>query len=99
MIKKIGKIGKINQVARQHIADISEMLGLTRCALQLIPECQGEAHAPAHRHPRVWYRSCPEKLWDFKQWIEACTNCHTYLDQKLSAEESEAVFIRVRGAE
>ncbi len=101
MIKKLGKIGKINQDARRHIAEISERLGLTSCALQLIPECQGEAHAPAHRHPRIWYRPFPEKLWAFEQWIEACTNCHTFLDDRsvTSEEESEEIFMRIRGPE
>lgn len=99
MIRKIGKIGKINRIARQKIAEIAEREGLDRCALKLAPDCWGEAHGPAHRHPRVWYRSCPEKLWDKKQWIEACNVCHQVLDYELSAGQAELIFMSIRGPE
>lgn len=97
-MKKIGRVGKANLVARQKIAEICEYEQLTRCLLRF-DVCTGEANDPAHRHPRVWYRRKPELLYDKKQWIEACRSCHYHLDNVLSAEESENVFMKIRGEE
>jgi hypothetical protein len=99
MIRKIGKVGRANQFARKKIAQYCEANNMTNCELGLVDSCYVEAHAPAHRHPRVWYRSCPEKLYDPIQWVPACTNCHNYLDNVLSADESEEIFLRLRGPE
>ena len=94
-IRKIGKIGVSNQVARKRIAEIAEEKGIDRCEL-----C-GSAFgiAPAHRHPRSWYKGDAELLSDFRQWIALCAMCHEILDNrsKTSKEESEMTFVRLRG--
>ena len=98
-IRKVGKIGEINRIARQKIAEYSELMQLTQCELKLTHQCMGEAQAPAHRHERVWYRSCPEKLWDPKQWVGACHNCHQVLDYYRTKEEKDQIFYALRGSE
>lgn len=99
MIRRVGRVGRANLIARKKIAEYCEAHQLTRCELVLTHECMGEAHAPAHRHARVWYRSTPEKLYDPKQWIPACQSCHFILDTQLSRAESDAIFNRLRGVE
>lgn len=101
MINKIGKVGRANQFARQKIAEISEMNGIDYCELGISTSCYGQGHAPAHRHERVWYRKHPELLYDIRQWLSACTPCHTRLDDRslTTEEESEAIFMRIRGPE
>lgn len=98
-VKKVGKIGEINRIARQKIAEYSELMGLSQCELKLTHACWGEAHAPAHRHDRVWYRPTPEKLWDPKQWVPACNACHAILDYERTKEEKDQIFYALRGAE
>lgn len=97
----MGKVGRANRFAREKIAEISEENGLDYCEVQISPACYGEAHAPAHRHERVWYRKSPDLLWDIRQWLACCTNCHTALDDRslTTEEESEAIFLRIRGPE
>ena len=97
-MKKIGKIGKINIEARKKIADMCESENLNYCELNISIACFKTAYlAPAHRHKRIWYRKCPEKLHDRKQWLIACINCHDKIevDKKLTEE----VFLKLRGKE
>lgn len=101
MIHKLGKIGKINQKTRGEIAQIAMEKGIDYCELGISTSCYRQGHAPAHRHPRVWYRQHPELLSDFRQWLAACTPCHTRLDDRslTSEDQSEEIFMRIRGPE
>jgi hypothetical protein len=92
-MKALGKIGKINVKARKEIARIAEEKGITRCEIQYNDRCMGEAHAPAHRHSRTWYRSQPELLSDYSEWVGACQYCHSIMDATKAQEE---VFERLR---
>ena len=58
----------------------------------------GEAHAPAHRHKRIWYYDkADNRLSDFDQWIGCCQNCHTRMEK--DARLTETIFVEVRGIE
>jgi hypothetical protein len=87
----------LNKIARQHIADICERNGWVACRLGFAG-CWREAHAPAHRHERNWYKGKPpELLWAVAQWVPACTPCHQVLDHKMSKAEREALFVSMKG--
>jgi hypothetical protein len=88
---------KINAKARKKIAEKAEELQLTRCELKLAG-CMGNAHAPAHRHKRSWYKGRPDYLlWDIGQWVAACQSCHHKIefDKELTAK----MFMQLRGEE
>lgn len=96
-MRKIGKRGKINQKARDKIAEICEYTGLEYCEAKL-DGCMQQAHGPAHRHGRVWYYDKPDDwLWNIAQWIASCQKCHMTIDQKMSKEECEEFFVKMRG--
>ena len=97
-MKQVGKIGRINARERAKIAEICERENLVVCLFQL-EDCMNDAHAPAHRHDRVWYRPNPSLLSNIKQWIEACQNCHSIVDNEMSTEEKEELFQLIRGDE
>ena len=51
-----------------------------------------------HRHKRKWYYDKPEELlWDNKQVLLGCANCHDRLEKnkKLTVD----VFLKLRGKE
>jgi len=54
--------------------------------------------APAHKYPREWYRSKPELLSDYHQWIIGCQYCHQILDDrsKTTEEEKDEIFNQLR---
>lgn len=103
-MNQVGKIGKINQKANKHIAEMFMQKGIYYCeACRVLAEL-GYLKKPclqsgtnAHRHGRVWYRSKPELLWDFKQVIFACMYAHPFLDANPSIKEK--VFMILRGKE
>lgn len=77
---------------RDKIAKICKDNNLTRCMLKL-PGCMGEAHAPAHRHERNWYRGKDSDLLSAPdQWVEACQSCHDFIDKKISKQKREDIF-------
>lgn len=94
-LKRIGKIGKRNQEANKiNYGRFAEM-GIDRCEL-----CGGTfGLAAAHKHPREWYRSCPELLSDESHVLYLCVECHEKLDNrdKTSKLESDEIFERLRG--
>lgn len=93
-----GKIGLINRSERNKIATIAENLGLSYCEIAF-DGCWHEAHAPAHRHERLWYRGQTHLLSALQQWLSACNQCHDYLDNHMTKEEREVVFMTHRGVE
>lgn len=95
-MRQIGKIGKINLKANKKILEMFEDNDISHCEINL-PGCDNFFLQRVHRHKRVWYRSCLEKLWDFKQVVCGCQSCHEKLekDRKLT----ESTFLRLRGEE
>ena len=96
MIKKIGKIGKLNIKANHRIEKLFMDKGIYYCELKLTC-CTRGGDTPAHRHKRHWYRGQPDKLSEFKQVALACIKCHQMIEQSKSLTES--VFMRLRGKE
>ena len=86
---KIGKVGKNAIEANKEIKKICDEKGIHSCEIKLNSNCWGsnELH-PAHKHKRIWYRSCPELLSDYSQWILSCHYCHEQLEpnRKLTLE-------------
>lgn len=96
-MKHIGKIGRLNQKANREIDRILDSKGIMSCEIGL-PGCTGTwGLTRAHRHKRVWYRSQPEKLWDFQQFALCCLHCHEQIERW--AELTEEIFQRLRGDE
>jgi len=94
-LNKIGKIGRINLDANKKLKDIYFALGINRCEVGLencMPTFGLSWH---HRHKRVWYRSCAEKLSEFNQTLLVCPSCHSALenDPILTSE----LFTNLRG--
>ena len=86
---KIGKVGRNAINANKEIKRICDEKGIHSCEIKLNGNCWGSSEIhPAHKHKRIWYRSCPELLSDFNQWILACPYCHEKLeyDKKLTLE-------------
>ena len=86
---KIGKVGKNAINANKIIKKICDEKGIHSCEIKLNSNCWGsnELH-PAHKNKRIWYRSCPELLSDYSQWILSCPYCHEKLEpnRKLTLE-------------
>jgi len=97
-MKKIGKIGKINIEARKKIAEIAEDMNINYCELNFKGCMRTFGVAPAHKYPREWYRSKPELLSDYHQWIIGCQYCHQILDDrsKTTEEEKDEIFNQLR---
>jgi len=76
MINKIGKIGKRNIVANKELKKNFEEAGIMRC------EVTGKTWALtfAHRHKRIEYRSCPEKLSDLNEVLLLTVNVHNLIE-------------------
>ncbi len=86
---KIGKVGKNAIEANKEIKKICDEKGIHSCEIKLNSNCWGsnELH-PAHKNKRIWYRSCPELLSDYSQWILSCPYCHEQIEpnRKLTLE-------------
>jgi hypothetical protein len=96
-LKQIGKIGRINMVANEHLTEMFVDQGINACEVRL-PGCLIQSFLdPAHRHRRWWYRSRPKLLYSYDQVICACRRCHTKIDQ--NKELLEKVFDHLRGPE
>lgn len=93
-LNRIGKVGRRNQEANKINYGRMNDLGITHC--ELCPSSFGLAGA--HKHPREWYRSCPELLSDESHVIYLCQKCHDRLDDRsiTSKEESDETFDRLR---
>jgi hypothetical protein len=94
---KQGKIGKINAKANREIDRILDAKGIMYCEVRLEGCAPAWALTRAHRHKRIFYRSQPEKLWDFQQFALVCIFCHEKLE--VDAELTEETFQRLRGNE
>jgi hypothetical protein len=93
-LKKIGKQGTINLEANKEIHKMFRNKGIVRCEAWF-PKCLVDWTLQfAHRHKRIWYKKCPEKLYDFNEVILACQNCHTKLEN--NKELTEETFKKLR---
>lgn len=96
-MKQIGKIGRLNQLANRKLKALFEEKEIRWCEIGL-PGCtRTSALSYAHRHKRIFYRSCPEKLHDWKQVILSCINCHNFIEQDVVF--TERLFLGLRGPE
>jgi len=96
-MNKIGKMGWLNVKANKKIDKIFIQKDIFFCEARLENCTGGMGLTRAHRHKRIWYRSQPEKLHDFKQVILCCLSCHQKIEK--SAEETEELFMKLRGKE
>lgn len=92
-LRKIGKIGEANILARKKIAVIAEEKGLNYCELQL-KGCMNWPLAPAHRHKRAWYKGNAELLAAYEQWVSACQHCHNIIENQ--PDFTEKLFLKLR---
>jgi hypothetical protein len=85
---------QINRTQRQKIATICRDKGWTTCRFNL-PGCMIEAHDPAHRHERDWFKGKdPNLLSALDQWLPACRHCHEIIDNKMTKQEREELFVK-----
>lgn len=87
---------KINLEARREIATTCREYGWTYCMLHL-PGCTGSANDPAHRHKRIYYKHNPKLLYDVRQWLPACRNCHNIIEKDRNL--TQLLFNLLRGEE
>lgn len=110
MIKKLGKIGKINQIVRNINNKKLDERGINYCEVyQYLPDNYKNVHnnifiGIAHRHNRDWYKTRfqfkedhVKRLTDIKQICRACQGCHQFMDEQ--PEIRENVFVSLRGEE
>lgn len=94
-MKRIGKIGKRNIEANKKLKEM--FAGTEYCEIRL-PGCMRTWPLQfCHRHKRIYYRSCPDKLSDYKQVVVGCQACHDKIEN--SRQLTEEVFLRLRGDE
>ena len=93
-LKRIGKIGEANILARKKIAEIAEEKNINICEIKLKGCLPNYFLAPAHRHKRAWYKGDVDLLSDFNQWVCACVVCHNTIEHNETL--TEEVFKRCR---
>ena len=82
-----GKVSKNNALARKKIAEIAEERDIDKCEIGFDGCSEHYTLAPAHRHPREWYRADVDKLSDYNEWICCCVSCHNKLDNDNNLKE------------
>lgn len=96
---KLGKIGKINQIAKRKLIKLYRNKGIRYCEARIPGICNGMYTTFAHRHSRIWYRNQSKLLSSFGQTILICQACHTFIDHPLNKKFKEGLFLRLRGEE
>ena len=103
MMKKIGKIGKVNQKVNKRLKQMYEEIGIRDCEINL-SGCDNWFLQFVHRHKRNWYKEqtgsleeLEDALSSYYQTCLGCNHCHQIIekDAKLTSE----VFARIRGEE
>lgn len=90
----MGKRTKLNAKANRKLKEIFCKQGISLCEVRL-KDCWVTSVTFAHRHKRVWYYDKPDELlWDLKQVILACPECHRKLEY--DKELTEETFKRLR---
>ena len=96
-MRKKGKQEKINIKANILLKKLFEENDIRSCEINL-PGCMKTfALSYAHRHKRIFYRSQPEKLSEWKQAILSCIRCHQICEA--DSELTEDIFMKLRGEE
>ena len=99
-LRKIGKIGRINQKVPRKARQVLMDHGKYTCEIRIPGKCTGYADTVAHRRKRNDYKGHPDYpaiMWDFKQIAWACLRCHIEIEQ--SKELTEEKFMELRGPE
>lgn len=85
MIKKLSKGAQ--EKRKKELQQLYYDKGIVRCELKMPPTEHNPQRclfdwtlAFAHREKRVYYKSCPEKLWTFEETVLACTVCHSRIE-------------------
>lgn len=92
----MGKITERNKNANKMLKKLYLEKGINYCEVGF-PGCLVSSFLTfAHRHKRVAYLSCPEKLYAFDETVLACVSCHEKME--VSRELTEKVFSKLRGS-
>ena len=88
---KLGKISNINIIASKKAKQTLETHGITKC------EVTGSTNflTIAHRFKRIYYRNCPELLWDINHILLLRQDIHDGIEHDRDA--TEKLFIEKRG--
>ena len=99
MIKKIGKIGKLNRKENSKLKQLWIDKDIRWCEFDEVHVCNfGLFPENAHRHKKTWYRGKPDELrWSFNQVAKICNFSHNYIE--FNAKRTVAFFKRLRGPE
>lgn len=93
-LRKIGKVGRANQMANQKIKQFCTDHNIQGCEVKL-PGCTNIFIFPAHLYSRHYLRSSPDLLSNPDQYVMACEYCHRQLDDNMTQEEKQIEFDRV----
>ena len=97
MIKKIGKIGKLNQKANRKLKQLWIEKDIRYCEYPTSHLCtQGMGLQNAHKHKRVWYRNKPGLLFDYGQVVRVCQRAHDLMET--NRRHTLVIFKRLRGS-
>ena len=109
-MKKIDRIGRINQAALKINNEQLDDIGINYCEVfQYLPDKYKKVHTNifigiAHRHSRDWYKKRFQsiqdhikRLTDIEQICRACQGCHQFIDEH--PEIRENVFLKLRDKE
>ena len=99
MLKKIGKIGKLNIKEGRELAKLWIEKDIRWCEFDEPHSCNfGIFPENAHRHKKKWYRGKPDELrWSIKQVARLCNNSHNLIE--FDAKKTAEFFERLRGSE
>ena len=99
MIKKIGKIGKLNIKEGKKLKQLWIDKDIRWCEFDELHDCDfGLFKQNAHRHKKTWYLGKPDELrWSFNQVARLCQVSHRSIE--FDAKRTAEFFERLRGSE
>ena len=99
MIKKIGKIGKLNIKEGRELAKLWIEKDIRWCEFDKLHMCYlNMGLQNAHRHKKRWYLGKPDTLrWSINQAARLCQVSHHYIE--FNAKRTATFFKRLRGPE
>lgn len=90
----MGKITDRNKHANKKLKELYTEKGIRFCEARF-PGCFVNNFLTfAHKHKRVFYLSCPEKLYAFDETLLLCVKCHDKIET--SRELTEEIFRKLR---
>ncbi len=96
-LNRIGRQGKLNLRANRRIAEMWQEKKIFWCEIELEGCLQTWTLQNCHRHKRLWYKHNQKLLYDYKQVIKGCQNCHNKIEN--NKELTELTFQELRGKE